>query len=92
MFAAETSGLYLPGKPATWWLQQLYRDNPTLQGICLRSARTGDVLRFLLIQATEERGWVSAWLFKAIGVEPELFVAIYNDACRVEEGVEVLPG
>jgi len=32
------------------------------------------------------------WLFKAIDVEPELYVAIYNDVCPVEEGVEVLPG
>jgi hypothetical protein len=91
LFAAETSALLLPGKPATWWLQQLHLDDPAPQGICLRSAKTGDVRRFLLIlRSVTRHGWVRAWLFRAIDVQPELFVAIYNDACRVEEGVEVL--
>ncbi len=90
LFATVTSRLYLPGKRPDWWLQQLYRDDPAPQGICLRSHKTGDVRRFLLIHRLVTRhGWVSAWLFRAIDVEPELFAAIYNDFCRVEEGVEV---
>ena len=89
LFAAGTSALYLPGKSATWWLQQLYRDSDAL-GICLRSAKTGDVLRFLLIhRSVSPHGWCSAWLFRAIDVDPELFAAVYNDFCMVEEGVRV---
>ena len=90
LFVADVSALLLPGKPSDWWLQQLYRDDPLPQGICLRSHTTGDVRRFLLIhRSVSQYGWVSAWMFRAIDVEPELFAAIYNDFTVVEEGVEV---
>ena len=88
MFVAHTSALLLPGEPGTWWLQQLYRDDPDTQGVCLRSHRTGNVKRFVLVYRKMKRDWCHAWLFDAAD-DPTLHVLIINDACPVFENVEV---
>ena len=49
LFTADASALDLPGKPVAWWLQQFFRDDTFTRGICLRSHRTGRVLRFELV-------------------------------------------
>ena len=87
-FATETSTLYLPGKPPTWWLQQFYRDDLFTRGIALRSHRTGTVLRFLLTYSEVRYGWTAGWFFASIE-GPELYVCILNDFLPVYEGVRI---
>jgi integrase/recombinase XerD len=60
LFSAGTSAF----GSGLWWLQRLYHSDPTLQGICLRSHRTGDVRRFLLTFRRICQGWTYAWVFE----------------------------
>jgi hypothetical protein len=88
LLVADASALCLPGKPFTWWLQQLFRDDLFIRGICLRSHRTGTVLRFVEVYREVRHGWTAAWVFDSIE-GPSLSVCILNDSVPIFEGVRV---
>lgn len=79
LYATEASRLYLAGKPATWFLQQLYRDDPLPQGIALRCHKTGDVWRFELIHREVKRQKLLNWVFQSLAEPKDTFVVIYNE-------------
>ena len=73
-FAAEASAL---GCPESWWLQQLFADDLLARGFAMRSSRTGDVKRFLLIKTDAK-----AWVFESIGDDSPFYCVIYDDRAK----------